>query len=181
MIIRFRPHRGLLADSMREAVLFRDEEEMFKYICDVWNNSERRIMFRPEDLSIGENLGKDSRINWTETRYVCTKRMGDTVFDTPQCIGMCSFEDAEFMEKNRVTVEKLEVLKVGLENEYYVLVVPNEGPCVGEFRDLFLANDLHEHVMWLLSLSGLSDEDILEIIEKNAAEYIKWYREENGV
>ena len=77
-----------------------------------------------------------------------------------------------------MTVEKLEVLKVGLGDEYYVLVVPNEEPGVGEFRDLFLANELMERVMWLLSLSGLSDEDVLETIEKNAAEYIKWYREE---
>lgn len=173
MRIWYRPHRGLLADSMKEAVLFQSKEEMIRYICDVWNNSERRIMFRPEDLSISGDQGKDPRICWKETRYVCTKRMGDTVYDTPQCIGMCSFE-----EESRMKVEKLEVLKIGLWNEYYVLVVPNEAEGV---RDFFLANELCEHTMWLFSIPVGSDDEVLEIVEKNAAEYIKWYREESVV
>lgn len=72
-------------------------------------------------------------------------------------------------------VEKLEVLKIGLWNEYYVLVVPNEAEGV---RDFFLANELCEHTMWLFSVPVGSDDEVLEIVEKNAAEYIKWYREE---
>ena len=77
-----------------------------------------------------------------------------------------------------MTVEKLDVLKVGLANEYYVLIIPNEDPVEGEFRDLFLANEMMEHTMWLFSVSGLSDDDVVEMIEENASEYIKWYREE---
>ena len=46
-----------------------------------------------EDLSISEDPRKDNRVDWKETRYVYTKRIGNEVYDTPQCIRMCSIED----------------------------------------------------------------------------------------
>lgn len=80
-----------------------------------------------------------------------------------------------------MTVEKLEVLKVKLENEYYVLIVPNKDECDDKFWDLFMMNELMEHTMWILSVAGLSEADVVEIVEQNAADYIDWYREEFGV
>ena len=31
----------------------------------------------------------ENTIPWKETRCVCTKRFGNTTYETPQCIGMC--------------------------------------------------------------------------------------------
>ena len=85
-MVKYRPHRGLLADAMREARVFATVDEMFEWIAGGgWCS--------PEDLSIGENRGKDPRIDWKETRYVCTKRMGSLEFEYAQCVGMCSIEE----------------------------------------------------------------------------------------
>jgi hypothetical protein len=86
-MIKYRPHRELLCDAMAEEREFETVEEMFDYICD-----DHGFVFQPGDLSISENRGKDSRIDWKETRYVCTKRYGKLVYKYPQCVGMCSLE-----------------------------------------------------------------------------------------
>lgn len=65
---------------------------MYDFIISEWYLFPDVPLFSKEDLSVGENIGKDNRTDWKETRYVCTKRMGDTIYDIPQCIGMCSFE-----------------------------------------------------------------------------------------
>lgn len=88
-MIKYRPHRGTLADAMLEEREFKSLDEMYDYIIANWGS----WLFTKEDLSISDNLGKDSRIDWKETRYVGTKRFGDKVYDVPQCIGMCSFEE----------------------------------------------------------------------------------------
>ena len=49
-------------------------------------------VFDKSDLSIGEDIGPDERIGWSETRYILTKRCCGKIYETPQCIGMCSFE-----------------------------------------------------------------------------------------
>lgn len=107
-MVKYRPHRELLADAMREARLFATVEEMYEWIAsEGWCS--------PEDLSISENRGKDSRIDWEETRYVCTKRMGTEVYDVPQCIGMCSIESGE-----NWYVGKGDVVKI-IENEDFLV------------------------------------------------------------
>ena len=68
--------------------IFKSTQEMFNAIVQDWNGF---ISF--DDLSVGDNIGKDNRIDWKETRYVCTKRIGEDAYNTPQCIGMCSIED----------------------------------------------------------------------------------------
>lgn len=96
MIIRYRPHRGGLEESMALQKEFQSIEEMFKYIEDESYSSGLGIhLYKAEDLSIGESLGKDDRIDWKETRYVLSKRCGMTIYDTPQCVGMCSIEKEE--------------------------------------------------------------------------------------
>lgn len=85
-------HRGSLGDAMNECAEFETVEDMYKHImaCSsaIWGKS----MFDASDLTISENHGADARIGWKETRYVCTRRMGESVYETPQCIGMCSME-----------------------------------------------------------------------------------------
>ena len=96
MRIKCRPHRGGLEESMALQKEFHSIEEMFKYIENESYSSILGIhLYKAEDLSIGESLGKDDRIDWKETRYILTKRCGMVIYDTPQCIGMCSIEEGE--------------------------------------------------------------------------------------
>ncbi len=88
-MFKYRPHRGALEDAMKEAHEFITMDQMFDYIV----RSDPFHALQKEDLSITENLGKDGRINWSETRNVLTKRYGKEVYDTPQAIGWCSMED----------------------------------------------------------------------------------------
>lgn len=98
MAIKYRPHRELLMDAMREEKTFETIDEMLDYIVDDLNSTFKPIssdvppIVSKEDLSISEDLGKDIRIDWTETRHICTKRLGTDVYETPACIAMCSFE-----------------------------------------------------------------------------------------
>ena len=87
-MIRFRPHRGSLAESMNEMKIYNTKEDMFHEIVTNWKG-----FISYEDLSISEDYEKDNRIDWKEIRYVQTKRIGNELYDTPQCIGICSIED----------------------------------------------------------------------------------------
>lgn len=89
-MIKYRPHRGDLSEAMKEEKEFNSVEEMFKYIVEDWNKNLE--IFKISDLSLSEDKGKDERIDWKETRYICTKRIGEEAYNTPQCIGMCSIE-----------------------------------------------------------------------------------------
>lgn len=88
-MFKYRPHRGALEDAMKETREFITMDQMFDYIV----RYDPFHALRKEDLSITENLGKDDRIDWSETRNVLTKRYGKEVYDTPQAIGWCSMED----------------------------------------------------------------------------------------
>lgn len=90
-MIKYRPHKGLLDESMTNMREFNNLDEMYDYIISNWNNSGIKL-FDKEDLSISKDLGADMRIGWKETRYVCAKRMGSQIYEHPQCIGMCSIE-----------------------------------------------------------------------------------------
>lgn len=87
-MIKYRPQKGSLEDSIAEMKVFSSKEEMFASIVNDWSG-----FISYDDLSITKDFGRDSRINWKETRYVCTRRIGNAVYDTPQCIGMCSIEE----------------------------------------------------------------------------------------
>ena len=75
---------------MQEEKKFKSIEEMFSYISKSSNG-----MMCVDDLSISNESFIDDRINWKETRYVCTKRFGGDKYDTPQCIGMCCMENID--------------------------------------------------------------------------------------
>ena len=89
-MVKYRPHRGALCDAMAEMRIFDSVEDMFHYIVEDWKAYGNP--FDIGDLTITCDEGKDERINWKEGRYVCTRRMREKIFDTPQCIGMCSIE-----------------------------------------------------------------------------------------
>ena len=93
-MVKYRPHKGSLSESMGKEMEFKSIEEMFIHIVDDWGNWNGENVFEIGDLSLSEDKGKDERINWKETRYVCTKRMGEEVYNIPQCIGICSIEEA---------------------------------------------------------------------------------------
>lgn len=86
-VIKYRPQRGSLDEAMQESREFISIKEMFDTIA-----SESNGLFQTEDLIIDECTCKDERINWKESRMVCTKRFGDITYDVPQCIGFCSIE-----------------------------------------------------------------------------------------
>lgn len=86
--IKYRPHRGSLKDSFKEMRTFDTVDAMLDYIV---SNSD--MFFAKENLSISENYGRDPRIDWKENRHIRTSKYGDMLYQEPQCIGMCSFED----------------------------------------------------------------------------------------
>ncbi len=90
-MIKYRPHQGSLDESMKHIKEFNGIDEMLDHIVSDWNQSDANL-FNKEDLIVGENVGADKRIEWKETRYVCTKRMGSQIYDHPQCIGICSLQ-----------------------------------------------------------------------------------------
>ena len=90
MIVKYRPHRGSLDEAMKLYKEFSTIDEMYEHILSDWNSSGFGELFSKEDLSISESMGDDERIGWKNYRYVCVTRIGNDVYDTPQCIGMCS-------------------------------------------------------------------------------------------
>lgn len=94
-MVKYRPHRGSLEDAMKEYREFSTVEEMFDFIVEDWNQYFM-CPFTKEDLSIGEELGVDSRVGWSNTHHVLTNRFLDRdyikIYGTPQCIGWCSLE-----------------------------------------------------------------------------------------
>ena len=83
-MVKYRPIRGTLKESIAEEKIFSSVNEMLKYI-----ELQTGGTVSTEDLSISYTYCKDNRIPWKETRCVCTKRFGNTTYETPQCIGMC--------------------------------------------------------------------------------------------
>ena len=63
-MIKYRPHRGSLADAMLEYKEFDDIADMLKHI-------EQEFPYTATSrISITEDVGADTRINWNTTRYV---------------------------------------------------------------------------------------------------------------
>ena len=87
--ILYRPQRGGLSESMAEVRQFDSIDDMKKVMVEnsiaVWGVP----MYGIDDIVIGDNIGADDRIGWENTHYVCVKRYGETIYDTPQCVGYC--------------------------------------------------------------------------------------------
>ena len=86
----YRPQRGSLERSVEDAIIFDSAEKMKEYIVDHYYKVFKYKMFDIDDIVLnGEKEGhEDERIGWHDVRYVCVKRMGEVVYDHPQCIGM---------------------------------------------------------------------------------------------
>lgn len=102
-MIIFRPHifGETLEDSMQLAKEFKNEDEMKKYIYNLWNREKEN--FSMNDIVIDDRLiTKDDRIGWEDTRYVSIKRYGDTDYITKygssQCIGYCATKYKKLQE-----------------------------------------------------------------------------------
>lgn len=83
-MIKYRPHRGGLTESMNACRTYESIAEMLKAIAH-----ENYGSFNTSDISISESMGEDSRIGWKSWRYVCTRRYGERFYAIPQCIGIC--------------------------------------------------------------------------------------------
>ena len=88
-MIKYRPHRGGLAEAMKEVREFDTEEDLKAFVAKQWNDGYPVELFTAEDLVLGDVLGDDPRIGWKNVRHLCVKRMGKDVYDVPQCIGWC--------------------------------------------------------------------------------------------
>ena len=88
-MIKYRPHKGSLADAMAEAKEFETVAEMKNYFYEDWNDGAAEELFSKEDIVIGDPLGDDNRIGWKNVRHVCVKRIGAKILDTPQCLAWC--------------------------------------------------------------------------------------------
>lgn len=69
-MVIYRPHRGLLKESMSEVREFSTAEEMLDWIVAEHTDPERGPAFSLDDLVIGTESRDDSHIGWHDTRYV---------------------------------------------------------------------------------------------------------------
>lgn len=86
----YRPQRGMLEESVRDAMIFENAVKMKEYLVNHYKGIFGRKMFTADDIVLhGDEEGyKDERIGWEDVRHVCVKRMGNEVFEKPACIGM---------------------------------------------------------------------------------------------
>lgn len=79
-MIIYRPPKGALIDSMKEAIEFENETELKRYI---WNEYSKLIEM--ENVVIDDNYHNDVRTGWEDTRSVCIVTNGEK-----RCVGMCA-------------------------------------------------------------------------------------------
>ncbi len=95
-MIIYRPHRGSLEKSMKEAKEFKSFEELKKYLLEHYKRLVPGIVpFETGDIVIDdEDMCDDDRCGWHDTRYVCVKRFFEDdymeMYGCPQCIGFCA-------------------------------------------------------------------------------------------
>lgn len=88
--IIYRPHKGSFKDAMAEARIFRDEDEMKRWIVSNSAQAFGVSKFDVSDIVIQDESIDDSRNGWHDTKHVCVCRYGSEVYSIPQCIGMCA-------------------------------------------------------------------------------------------
>lgn len=90
-VIKYRPHRGGLKESMALAKEFATLEDVKKQ-CVVEHTINGVPAFTEDDVVFGEIQGDDDRIGWKNWRHVCVKRYGREdymrKYGCAQCIGM---------------------------------------------------------------------------------------------
>ena len=91
-MIKFRPNISSFDEAIKFEKIFNTLDEMFEHIVYEWNNFGLGVLLSKEDLSVTKSLGKDDRVGWKDYRYILTTRIGEELYDVPQCVAMCSIE-----------------------------------------------------------------------------------------
>ena len=133
MIIKYRPHKGSLSDSMDLVKRFFSVEDMKSYIIEDWND-----FIKPKDIVIDEKVIYDDRTKWN-TQYVCVKKLGTEKYKIPQCIGMCEIRK----DKDRLIKSDLDIYK-------HLVILRNGLTCkleyiIGGFQFVPLENDTRNY------------------------------------
>jgi hypothetical protein len=76
-MIAYRPHRGSLADAMKEARTFLNEWQMKRYVANNWNLAIGRKVLDTEDIIIDSESTDDDRVGWKNVHMVCAARIGN--------------------------------------------------------------------------------------------------------
>lgn len=85
-MIIFRPHRGSLDESMKEAAIYDDLDLMIESIVKDSKYLTGKPLFSAADVSIGP----DDRTGWMDCRHVLISRFAEAVYNPPQAIGVCA-------------------------------------------------------------------------------------------
>lgn len=83
-MIIFRPHRELLYEALEGMKEFESINEMKQYASQIYDGS-----VQVDDIFLDKLTVKDDRIGWNDTRYVCTRKLGND-YVGEMCIGMCA-------------------------------------------------------------------------------------------
>lgn len=84
-MIIYRPQRGSLSASMREARLFSDEAAMKAHIVEYLDGQVDR-----SDIVVAGEPMNDDRTRWRDARRVCIKVMSGTHLEPAPCVGFCA-------------------------------------------------------------------------------------------
>ena len=89
-MIIFRPHRGSLDESMKEAAIYDSFDLMIESIVKDSKYLTGKPLFSAADVSIGPEIGPDDRTGWMDCRHVLISRFAEAVYNPPQAIGICA-------------------------------------------------------------------------------------------
>lgn len=134
-MVTYRPHRGSLEDSMKEARTFDNWYQMTQYIANNWNLAVGKKVIDPDDIVMDLESTDDERTGWKDVHMVLITRIGNENFmekyGNPQCIGYCTY-DASSCEKC------LKQSKAGYENFYWVKIQYDDDEKCRHFQTPFV-------------------------------------------
>ena len=61
-MIKYRPHRGMLEDAIKESREFPTLDDMFEHVVKEWNQSGFGQLFTKADLIVSESHVADKRV-----------------------------------------------------------------------------------------------------------------------
>ena len=70
MRVKYRPHRGGLAEAMAEMREFETVEDIKKHVVSAWKSLPGFGDITEDNVIIGDVIGDDHRIGWKNVRYV---------------------------------------------------------------------------------------------------------------
>ena len=92
-MIKYRPNRSSLAESIAEIKEFNSVDELKSYVIADWHRNFPMKFFTSDDIIIGDVQGNDGRFGWKNVRQVSVKRIGSEdyikMYGCPYCLGWC--------------------------------------------------------------------------------------------